>query len=41
MTWIKQLFCIHEWEELYHDIEGFCELHYCFICKKCKKEKND
>lgn len=41
IKWIKQLFCPHiEWKELYCDIEGMAELHYCYICEDCGKERS-
>jgi hypothetical protein len=41
MKWIKQLLCLHtKWKELYYDIVGMAELHYCYICKNCGKERS-
>jgi len=38
--WFKKLFCLHgEWETLYADMSGWADLSYCFICKKCGKQR--
>lgn len=37
---ILRLTCQHEdEEEIYHEITGWCDIHYWYKCKKCGRDR--